>query len=101
MVSEFNIREVENLRDQLEAQSGGYMPDLMVPSNVILFPKHLTKSISANSTLEVNKNAGEDSYYHYLNIPTYIKAGTDAGFLDPYLNGRTPNFTGADGINYT
>ena len=51
--------------------------------------------------LEVNTDAGENSYYHYRNIPTYIKDGTDAGFLDPYLNGRTPNFTGADGINYT
>ena len=51
--------------------------------------------------LEVNTDAGENSYYHYRNIPTYIKDGTDAGFLNPYLNGRTPNFTGADGINYT
>ena len=101
MVSEFNIEDVENLRDHLEAQSGGYMPDLMVPSNVILFPKHLTQSISGNSVLEVNTDAGEDNYYHYRNIPTYIKDGTDAGFLNPYLNGRIPNFTGADGINYT
>ena len=101
MVSEFNIEDVENLRDHLEAQSGGYMPDLMVPSNVILFPKHLTQSISGNSVLELNTDAGENSYYHYRNIPTYIKDGTDAGFLNPYLNGRTPNFTGADGINYT
>ena len=101
MVSEFNIEDVENLRDHLEAQSGGYMPDLMVPSNVILFPKHLTQSISGNSVLEVNTDAGENNYYHYRNIPTYIKDGTDAGFLNPYLNGRTPNFTGADGINYT
>ena len=101
MVSEFNIEDVENLRDHLEAQSGGYMPDLMVPSNVILFPKHLTQSISGNSVLEVNTDAGENNYYHYRNIPTYIKDGTDAGFLDPYLNGRIPNFTGADGINYT
>ena len=101
MVSEFNIEDVENLRDHLEAQSGGYMPDLMVPSNVILFPKHLTQSISGNSVLEVNTDAGEDNYYHYRNIPTYIKDGTDAGFLNPYLNGRMPNFTGADGINYT
>ena len=101
MVSEFNIEDVENLRDHLEAQSGGYMPDLMVPSNVILFPKHLTQSISGNSVLEVNTDAGENNYYHYRNIPTYIKDGTDAGFLNPYLNGRIPNFTGADGINYT
>ena len=101
MVSEFNIEDVENLRDHLEAQSGGYMPDLMVPSNVILFPKHLTQSISGNSVLEVNTDAGENNYYHYRNIPTYIKDGTDAGFLNPYLNGHTPNFTGADGINYT
>ena len=101
MVSEFNIEDVENLRDHLEAQSGGYMPDLMVPSNVILFPKHLTQSISGNSVLELNTDAGENSYYHYRNIPTYIKDGTDAGFLNPYLNGRIPNFTGADGINYT
>ena len=101
MVSEFNIEDVENLRDHLEAQSGGYMPDLMVPSNVILFPKHLTQSISGNSVLELNTDAGENNYYHYRNIPTYIKDGTDAGFLNPYLNGRIPNFTGADGINYT
>ena len=101
MVSEFNIEDVENLRDHLEAQSGGYMPDLMVPSNVILFPKHLTQSISGNSVLEVNTDAGENNYYHYRNIPTYIKDGTDAGFLNPYLNGHIPNFTGADGINYT
>ena len=101
MVSELNIEDVENLRDHLEAQSGGYMPDLMVPSNVILFPKHLTQSISGNSVLEVNTDAGENNYYHYRNIPTYIKDGTDAGFLNPYLNGRIPNFTGADGINYT
>ena len=101
MVSEFNIEDVENLRDHLEAQSGGYMPDLMVPSNVILFPKHLTQSISGNSVLEVNTDAGENNYYHYRSMPNYIKDGTDAGFLNPYLNGRTPNFTGADGINYT
>ena len=101
MVSEFNIEDVENLRDHLEAQSGGYMPDLMVPSNVILFPKHLTQSISGNSVLELNTDAGENNYYHYRNIPTYIKDGTDAGFLNPYLNGHTPNFTGADGISYT
>ena len=101
MVSDFNIREVEDLRDRLESQSGSYISDFMVPSNVILFPKHLTQSIRGNSVLEVNTDAGENSYYHYRNIPTYIKDGTDAGFLDPYLNGRTPNFTGADGINYT
>lgn len=101
MVSEFNIREVEDLRDRLVSQSGSYISDFMVPSNVILFPKHLTQSIRGNSVLEVNTDAGENSYYHYRNIPTYIKDGTDAGFLDPYLNGRTPNFTGADGINYT
>ena len=101
MVSEFNIREVEDLRDRLVSQSGSYISDFMVPSNVILFPKHLTQTIRGNSVLEVNTDAGENSYYHYRNIPTYIKDGTDAGFLDPYLNGRTPNFTGADGINYT
>lgn len=101
MVSEFNIRAVEDLRDQLVSQSGSYISDFMVPSNVILFPKHLNQSIRGNSVLEVNTDAGENSYYHYRNIPTYIKDGTDAGFLDPYLNGRTPNFTGADGINYT
>jgi lipoprotein len=101
MVSEFNIREVEDLRDRLVSQSGSYISDFMVPSNVILFPKHLTQTIRGNSVLEVNTDAGENNYYHYRNIPTYIKDGTDAGFLDPYLNGRTPNFTGADGINYT
>ena len=101
MVSDFNIREVEDLRDRLESQSGSYISDFMVPSNVILFPKHLTQTIRGNSVLEVNTDAGENNYYHYRNIPTYIKDGTDAGFLDPYLNGRTPNFTGADGINYT
>ena len=101
MVSEFNIREVEDLRDRLVSQSGSYISDFMVPSNVILFPKHLTQSIRGNSVLEVNTDAGENSYYHYRNIPTYIKDGTDAGFLDPYLNERIPNFTGADGINYT
>ena len=101
MVSEFNIREVEDLRDRLVSQSGSYISDFMVPSNVILFPKHLTQTIRGNSVLEVNTDAGENSYYHYRNIPTYIKDGTDAGFLNPYLNGRTPNFTGADGINYT
>ena len=101
MVSEFNIREVEDLRDRLMSQSGSYISDFMVPSNVILFPKHLTQSIRGNSVLEVNTDAGENNYYHYRNIPTYIKDGTDAGFLNPYLNGRTPNFTGADGINYT
>ena len=101
MVSEFNIREVEDLRDRLVSQSGSYISDFMVPSNVILFPKHLTQNIRGNSVLEVNTDAGENSYYHYRNIPTYIKDGTDAGFLNPYLNGRTPNFTGADGINYT
>ena len=101
MVSEFNIREVEDLRDRLVSQSGSYISDFMVPSNVILFPKHLTQSIRGNSVLEVNTDAGENNYYHYRNIPTYIKDGTDAGFLNPYLNGRTPNFTGADGINYT
>ena len=101
MVSEFNIREVEDLRDRLESQSGSYISDFMVPSNVILFPKHLTQSIRGNSVLEINTDAGENNYYHYRNIPTYIKDGTDAGFLNPYLNGRTPNFTGADGINYT
>ena len=101
MVSEFNIREVEDLRDRLVSQSGSYISDFMVPSNVILFPKHLTQSIRGNSVLEINTDAGENNYYHYRNIPTYIKDGTDAGFLNPYLNGRTPNFTGADGINYT
>ena len=60
------------------SQSGSYISGFMIPSNVILFPKHLSQSIRGNSVLEINTDAGENSYYHYRNIPTYIKDGTDA-----------------------
>ena len=106
--NEFHFEQIEDIRNQLEGldekdkEELDYIYELTVGDKILLTPKHLINAFKTGYTVHVDRSEENGKkYYRYSELPAYVPEGTDVSFLTPYLNGRTPNFTTADGMNYT
>ena len=106
--NEFHFEQIEDIRNQLEGldekdkEELDYIYELTVGDKILLTPKHLINAFKTGYTVHVDRSEENGKkYFRYSELPGYVPEGTDVSFLTPYLNGRTPNFTTADGMNYT